>query len=291
MSFLEQALVDALLLGGIYTLMVVGLALSLGVTQVINFTHGEAIMLGAYGAYWALTLLGLDPLLALPFLMILGAVAGYALFKVAIAPVLEAPHENQILLTFGIGLVLTNIALIAWTGNERSNNPPYAFSSFEFGDVTVSGSRLIGFCVAAVLVSGLFVWLKYGELGRACRALAQNRDAATLMGINVPHMYAFSFGVSTALAAATGAICSFIFAVTPFMGFDMLVKGFAIIILGGLGSIPGAVAGSFLLAFAETAVAYYVPNGNGWSEAVAFSVLFLTLVLRPYGILGRPSTS
>jgi len=290
MSYLEQALVDALLLGGIYTLMVIGLALSLGITRVINFTHGEAIMLGAYGAYWALALLGVDPLIALPFLVIIGTAAGYVLFKLAIAPVLDAPPENQILLTFGLGLVMQNIAVILWTGNERSNNPPYAFSSFEFGDIVIPGGRLIGFCAALILVVGLFLWLKYGELGRASRALAENRDAAILMGINVPHVYALSFGIATALAAATGAICSFIFAITPFMGFDMLVKGFAIIILGGLGNILGSVAGAFLLAFAETAVAYYVPNGNGWSEAVAFGVLFLTLVLRPRGIAGQVAT-
>jgi branched-chain amino acid transport system permease protein len=287
MGYLAQALVDALLLGGIYTLMVIGLALSLGITRVINFTHGEAIMLGAYGAYWALALFGIDPLIALPGLVILGTIAGYIVFKFAIAPVLDAPPENQILLTFGIGLMLQNIALILWTGNERSNNPPYAFSSVEFADIVISGGRLIGFCVALALVVGLFLWLKYGELGRACRALAENREAAALMGINVPRLYALSFGISTAMAAATGAICSFIFAITPFMGFDMLVKGFAIIILGGLGNILGSVAGAFLLAFAETFVAYYVPDGNGWSEAVAFGVLFVTLVLRPRGIAGH----
>lgn len=287
MGYLAQAFVDALLLGGIYTLMVIGLALSLGITRVINFTHGEAIMLGAYGAYWALALFGIDPLIALPGLVILGTIAGYIVFRLAIAPVLDAPPENQILLTFGIGLVLQNVALIMWTGNERSTNPPYTFSSLEFGNIVISGGRVIGFCVALALVVGLFLWLKFGELGRACRALAENREAATLMGINVPRLYALSFGISTAMAASTGAICSFIFAITPFMGFDMLVKGFAIIILGGLGNILGAVAGAFLLAFAETFVAYYVPDGNGWSEAVAFGVLFVTLVLRPRGIAGH----
>jgi branched-chain amino acid transport system permease protein len=151
----------------------------------------------------------------------------------------------------------------------------------------VPGGRLIAFGVAMTLVAVLFIWLKYGDLGRACRALAENRQAAVLMGINVPWLYAFSFGVSIALAAATGAILSFLLAITPFMGFDMLVKGFAIIILGGLGSIVGAVAGAFLLAFAETGIAYYVPNGSGWAEAAAFIILFLTLIFRPRGIYGQ----
>jgi branched-chain amino acid transport system permease protein len=287
MADLQQALVDAVLLGGIYTLMAIGLALSLGITRVINFAHGESIMLGAYGAYFAFAIAGIDPLIALPFVMLISGIVGYYVFRLTISPVLDAPPENQILLTFGLGLVLQNAALIAWTANERSSNPAYTFSMLQFGEVMVPGGRLIAFGVAMTLVAILFIWLKYGELGRACRALAENRQAAVLMGINVPWLYAFSFGVSIALAAATGAILSFLLAITPFMGFDMLVKGFAIIILGGLGSIVGAVAGAFLLAFAETGIAYYVPNGSGWAEAAAFIILFLTLIFRPRGIYGQ----
>ena len=219
--------------------------------------------------------------------MLISGIVGYYVFRLTISPVLDAPPENQILLTFGLGLVLQNAALIAWTANERSSNPAYTFSMLQFGEVMVPGGRLIAFGVAMTLVAVLFIWLKYGELGRACRALAENRQAAVLMGINVPWLYAFSFGVSIALAAATGAILSFLLAITPFMGFDMLVKGFAIIILGGLGSIVGAVAGAFLLAFAETGIAYYVPNGSGWAEAAAFIILFLTLIFRPRGIYGQ----
>jgi branched-chain amino acid transport system permease protein len=131
------------------------------------------------------------------------------------------------------------------------------------------------------------VWLKYAEAGRASRALAENGEAAVLMGINVNQMYAIAFGISTALGVATGTIMSSLSAVTPFMGFNMLIKSFAIIVLGGLGNVLGSVAGAFLLAFAETAVSYYVPNGDGWAEAVAFAVLFFVLILRPRGIAGQ----
>lgn len=287
MDLLPQLFVDALLQGGIYTLMVIGLALSFGVTRVVNFAHGEAVMLGAYGAFTLFTLTGLDPLAAMPLLMVAGVLLGIALFRGAIAPVLQAPHANQILLTFGIGLVLQNLAVIVWKADERSINTPYAYSSFEFGDIVVPGGRLIGFCVAAVLVAGLFLWLRFSEYGRATRALAENRDAAVLMGIEVPKMYALAFGLSCALGAATGAIMTFIGSISPFIGFHILVKGFAIIVLGGLGNIMGAVLGSFLLAFAETSVSYYVPNGTGWSEAVAFGTLFFVLILRPRGLLGQ----
>ncbi|MFP1646749.1 branched-chain amino acid ABC transporter permease, partial [Pontitalea aquivivens] len=246
MDFFGQFFVDAMLLGGLYTLMVIGLSLSFGIIRVINFAHGEAIMLGAYASFWALHVAGIDPLIALPLVMVSGFLVGLLIFRVAIRRVLDAPHINQILLTFGIGLVLQNVALIAWTGDERSVNPTYAFSSVMLGDIVISVSRTIAFGVAVVIVCGLFFWLKRTELGRASRALAENGDAAKLMGINVNAMYGLTFGISAALGAATGVLMSFIGAISPFMGFHMLVKGFAIIILGGLGSIMGSVIGAFV---------------------------------------------
>ncbi|MGF7160398.1 branched-chain amino acid transport system permease protein [Rhodoligotrophos appendicifer] len=287
MDFFGQFFVDAMLLGGIYTLMVIGLSLSFGIIRIINFAHGEAIMLGAYGSYWALTILGLDPLVALPLIMVAGMIVGMAIYKISIKRVLTAPHINQILLTFGIGLILQNLALISWSADERSVNPPYAFDSMMIGDISISTARVIAFAVATILVVGLFLWLRRTELGRASRALAENGDAAILMGINVTQMYGIVFGISAALGAATGVLLSFIGAISPFMGFHMLVKGFAIIILGGLGSIVGSVVGAFVLAFAETWVAYYVPGGAGWSEGVAFALLFLILIIRPRGLLGQ----
>lgn len=287
MSYFVQFFIDAMLLGGFYTLMVIGLSLSFGIIRIINFAHGEAIMLGAYGAYWALHGGGIDPLIALPAVMVLGAALGFGIYKLTIQRILNAPHINQILLTFGIGLVLQNVALIAWSADERSTNPPYAFSSIDLGDVFISGPRAIAFSIAAALVVGLFLWLKKTELGRASRALAENRDAATLMGINVVRMYGITFAISASLGAAAGVLMSFIGAISPFMGFHMLVKGFAIIILGGLGSIVGSVAGAFVLAFAETWVSYYVPGGVGWAEGIAFALLFLILIVRPRGLLGQ----
>ncbi len=143
----------------------------------------------------------------------------------------------------------------------------------------------IGFPIS--LTVGLLVWLRHSELGRAIQAVAQRADAARLVGINVTAMYMLSFMVSAALGAATGAVVSFLLTISPFMGFHMLVKGFAIVVLGGLGSIAGTLIAAFLLAFAETGVAYYVPEGGGWAEGVALVVLFIVLILRPRGILGH----
>jgi len=282
-----QLLIDALLMGGLYALMSVGLSLGFGVMRIINFAHGEFVMLGAYGAFWGLTLWHIDPLIAMPLLIVLGFLAGWLLFRGVIEWALKAPQLNQILLTFGIALVLQHIAVVLWTGDVRSASPGYAVSTTIIGDLFIVHGRLIGFLVAGVLIAALMTWLRYSETGRALRAVAQNRDAAILMGIDPGRIYALSFATSTALGVASGAIVSFLINITPFMGFPILLKAVAIVILGGLGSVAGTVIGAFVLAIAETMVAYYVPDGAGWTEGVAFALIVAILLIRPRGIAGQ----
>lgn len=287
MDLLPQALSDAVLLAGLYTLMAVGLSLSFGVVRIINFAHGEVIMLGSYGAFWFFTLMGLDPLVSLTLLVIGGLALGWAMFRGFVAKVLDAPHINQILLTFGIALVLQHIVIILWTADARSTTPAYATSATILGDVFLVHGRVVAFLVGTFLVAALIAWLRWSETGRATRAVAENRPAAVLMGINVNSIYALSFGISCAMGAATGVVVSSIITITPFMGFPMLVKAIAIVILGGLGSVAGTALGAFALAFAETLVSYYVPQGSGWAEGVAFVLIIGILILRPRGILGQ----
>lgn len=287
MDLLPQAVCDSVLLAGLYTLMAVGLSLGFGVIRIINFAHGEFIMLGAYAAFWLFTLLGLDPLLSLPLLVVVGFALGWITYRGIIAKVLEAPHINQILLTFGLGLAIQHVAIILWTANARSTTPTYATESWFVGDVLIVHGRFAAFVVAVVLIAALISWLSWSETGRATRAVAENRAAATLMGIDVDRIYALSFGLSAALGVATGVVVSFILTMTPFMGFPMLVKGIAIVILGGLGSIAGTVLGATALAVAETFVSYYVPEGSGWAEGIAFALIVAILILRPRGIIGQ----
>lgn len=287
MNLLLQFLVDSILLGGLYTLMAIGFSLSFGVTRIINFAHGEFIMLGAYGAFWIFKIWGVDPLIAMPAIILLGFATGWLVFNSLIKRVLAAPNINQILLTFGIGLVIQHIAVILWSGNSRSTTPEYALQALTLGEVFIPYGRLIGCAVAVALVALLIAWLKITEGGRAVRAVAQDEDAATLMGINVKAIYALSFAISSALGVATGVVVSFIITVTPFMGFPMLVKAVAIVIVGGLGSIFGMALGAFILAFTETAFAYYVPEGSGWSEGVAFVLIMVILIIRPHGLRGH----
>jgi branched-chain amino acid transport system permease protein len=267
--------------------MAVGLSLGFGVLRIINFAQGEMIMLGAYGAFWLFTLMGVDPLISLPLLVVAGFALGWVLFHGVVAKVLDAPHINQILLTFGIGLAIQHVAIILWTGNARSTTPDYATTSSVVGDVLLVHGRVTAFAAAVVMVAALIAWLQWSETGRATRAVAENRSAAVLMGIDVNRIYALSFGVSCALSVATGVVVSFILTITPFMGFPMLVKAIAIVILGGLGSIAGTVLGAFALAFAETFVSYYLPEGSGWAEGIAFVLIIGILLVRPRGILGQ----
>lgn len=284
---LLQMVISALLLGGIYVLMALGLSLGFGITNILNFAYGEAVMLGAYAAFWAFRLWGVDPLWSIPATLVLGFVAGWVLFRQLIERVLQAPQLNQILVTFGIGLILQNAALIAFGGDLRSANPDYALQSFSLGDAYVSLGRLIACGVAALLSAGLLVWLFKTEHGRACRAIAQNEMAASLVGIDTRALHAVAFGVSVGLAAATGATLSVVTSVTPFIGLPLLVKALAIIVLGGMGSIWGTIVGGLVLGALETGVAYLVPNGSGWAEGVSYLMLLLVLVVRPSGIAGR----
>lgn len=287
MELLLQATSDAILLSGLYTLMAIGLSLGFGVLRIINFSQGEMIMLGAYGAFWLFTLAGIDPLVSLPVLVILGYVLGWLIFKAFFTRILNAPHINQILLTFGLGLTLQHIAIILWTGNARSTTPAYATQSTIAGDVLFVHGRVIAFLAAVIMIVALMAWLKWSETGRATRAVAQNRTAAMLAGVDVDRIYALSFGISCALSVATGVVVSFLLTMTPFMGFPMLVKAIAIVILGGLGSIGGTVLGAIALAFSETYVSYYLPEGSGWAEGIAFLLIILILLVRPRGIIGQ----
>lgn len=287
MELLPQVLVDSLLLSGLYTLMAIGLSLGFGVTRIINFAHGEFVMIGAYGAFWLLTLYKVDPLISLPLIVVGGYLLGWIVFKVAVERVLAAPHLNQILLMFGIHLTLQNIAVILFSGDIRSAMPGYALSTWTIGDTFIIHGRLIAFGVALVMITALMSWLKWTEYGRAIRAVSQNRDASVLMGINPSRMFALSFALNSALAAASGVVVSFLINITPFMGFPILLKALAIVILGGLGSIFGTLVGASILALSETFVSYYVNEGSGWTEGVAFLLIVAILIVRPRGIAGE----
>lgn len=269
---------------GLYALTSVGLALSVGVIGIVNFAHGEFLMLGAYLGYWLFVSYGIDPLLAIP----LGAagmfVLGAAVFRTAIQRVLRAPELNQMLLTFGLSIFLQNLAIILWTGDPRTAAIPYKAKAVAAGPFTVGFPQLVVFALAMGLTLGLYVALGRTRLGKAMRAVAQNRLGASLLGIEVDRIYLLAFGLSVALAGTAGMMIAMQLSASPFIGLLYTLKAFAIIVMAGLGNINGVIYASLVLGLSEAFVEFYVPGGGGWAEGVFFVLILLVLLVRPRGL-------
>ena len=280
-SLLAQGLVSGVLASGLYALVSVGLALAIGVIGIVNFAHGEFFMVGAFLTYQLSVSFGLDPVLSLfivaPALFVLGAL----IYRGTIQYVLTAPELNQMLLTFGLGIILQNLALLIWGGNPVSiTNVPYRSVGYQLGGVSVGLVPLVSFLVSLVLVIGLYVALVRTPLGRAMRAVAQNRTGASLVGLEVNRIYLVAFALSALLAGIGGVMIAVIQSPTPSVGFAFTLKAFAIVVVAGLGNIRGILWASLLVAVSESLVATLVPNGDVLRNAVFFAIIFVVLIGR-----------
>ncbi len=277
-------LIFGVLRSGLYSLASVGLALSVGVIGIVNFAHGEFLMLGAYMGYWLFASYGVDPLAAIP----LGAAGifliGSLTYRSAIQRVLRAPELNQMLLTFGISIFLQNLAIILWTGDPRVATVSYKATAVSLGPFTVGLPQLLVFAVAMTLTLSLYAVLGRTRIGKAMRAVAQNRLGASLLGIEVDRVYLLAFGLSTALAGTAGLMITLQLSVSPFIGLLYTLKAFAIIVIAGLGNINGVIYASLVLGLSEAFVEFYVPQGGGWAEGVFFLLILLVLLVRPQGL-------
>jgi len=276
-----QAVVSGVLASGLYALVSVGLALAIGVIGIVNFAHGEFFMIGAFLTYQLFVSFGVDPVLSLlfvaPALFLLGAV----LYRTTIQYVLEAPELNQMLLTFGIGIVLQNLALLIWGGDPVSiSGIAYRSVGFRIGGISVGLVSLVSFAISIVLVGSLYLALARSRTGRAMRAVAQNRIGASLVGLEVNRVYLVAFALSALLAGIGGVMIAVIQSPTPTIGLAFTLKAFSIVVLAGLGNIRGILAASLVVALAESLVATLVPNGGTLSNAVFFAIIFLALVWR-----------
>jgi len=269
---------------GLYSLAAVGLALSVGVIGVVNFAHGEFLMLGAYLGYWLFVSYGVDPLAAIP----IGAAAvfllGAAVYRSAIQRVLRAPELNQMLLTFGLSIFLQNLAIILWGGDPRVATVAYKARAVALAGFTVGLPQLVVFVIAMALTLGLYALLGRTRVGKAMRAVAQNRLGAELVGIEVDRVYLLAFGLSAALAGTAGLMIALQLSVSPFIGLLYTLKAFAIIVIAGLGNINGVIYASLVLGLSEAFVEFYVPQGGGWAEGVFFLLILLVLLVRPRGV-------
>lgn len=285
MSDVLNIVAIGVLLGGIYALVSVGLNLIFGVIRVVNFAQGEFVMLGMYGTFAAYATLGIDPYLAVvlvvPALFVLGA----AVQRVLLAP-LRAEPTMQIFATFGLLLLLQNLVLAATRGTAYSVGSPLAQISVAVGPVQIGLSRLIVLAAATLVALGLGVFLRRTMLGRAIRAVAQDRQAAILMGVNAERIYMITFGAGAALAGLAGCLLTPIYTLSPQIGTNFILPAFAVVVLGGLGSVLGAYVGGFIVGMTEALAGYYLDPAL--KHAVLFAVFILVLVVRPSGLFGQP---
>jgi len=287
MDLLWQGLVNGVLLGGLYALMALGLALVWGVLNIVNLAHGALIMLGGYVCYYLFTGARLDPFAALPITMAVLFVVGYAIQRGLLNLVIRAPMFNTLLITFGLDVVLTYAAQIAFSADFRTINPSYAGANFSLFGATVPLVRLAAFAIAIALTVALWLFLARVPLGRAIRATAQNLVAARLYGVEPRAIYALTFGIGTALAGAAGSLYGVVSQLNPYIGAALTAKSFVIAIIGGLESPLGVIVGGLVLGLVESLTSLYI--GPTYTDVASFGILVLVLIVRPTGLLGRTS--
>jgi branched-chain amino acid transport system permease protein len=285
---LLDLLISALLLAGLYALMAYGLGLIYGVLRVVNLAHGGAIMAGAYLGWVLHERWGLDPYLALPLVFALGFAAGALLYLglVRHLPRGAAGGPASLLLLFGVWLLLRNAAYLLFSGNDQVIRTAYSTRAIALFGTFVSVNRLAVLGAALVIPIGLQLLLRHTYLGKAVRAVAQNADSCTLVGVDVERVYTFTFGLGTALATAAGLLSATLFAFNPSFGAAELLKSFVVVVLGGLGSVLGMGVAALILALVEAFAILLLPSYL--TSAVGFVMLVLVLVLRPGGLFGRP---
>ena len=281
-----QALVNGLLLGGFYAVMVLGFSVIWGVMGIINMAHGEYLMVGAYLGWGLFQLFGMDPFASLLVILPLMFLVGYLLQYLLLNRMVERPHLMSLLITFGISIALSNLFKILFTSDPRNVSVPYN-GSVEWLGITFPIVKSIIFGAALLIMLCLHLYLQRSRMGKSIRAAAQNRTAARIVGVDIHRTYAVTAGICIAVTAGAGAMLSPTQAVFPFMGPPFTLKAYTITALGGLGRIPGALMGGVVLGVTETLISRFVPGiGTNLGVAISFVLLVLILILRPQGLLG-----
>ncbi len=285
MDLLLQILVNGILLGGLYALMALGLALVWGVLNIVNLAHGALIMLGGYATWVLYTRAGIDPFAALPITAVALFVLGYAIQRGILNLVIRAPMFNTLLITFGIDVVLAYLAQFWFSADFRAINPRYAGANFTLGPVTLPTVQVAAFVIAIGLTVALWLFLLHTRIGRGIRAAAQNLVAARLYGVSPRSIYAFTFGLGAALAGVAGGLYGMVSQINPYIGGPLTAKSFVIAIIGGLDNPLGVIVGGLALGIIESLTALYV--GPTYRDVASFGILVLVLIVRPTGLLGR----
>jgi branched-chain amino acid transport system permease protein len=279
-----QVAINGILTGGVFALIAIGLTFIFGVLEIVNFAHGEFVMLGMYASYFLYILLGIDPYLSLLIVIPGFFFFGILIQKSLIERVMKARFHIQILLTLGLMLFLQNLALFLWSSEYRSVKLPYSSLVFNIGEFIVSFPRLIACFVALGIAAALYVFLKKTDLGVAIRACTIEKEGAALVGINVRKIYLLAFGIGIACAGAAGSVLVPFFYVSPTVGSVFVLTAFVIVVLGGMGNFLGALFGGFIIGVAESVGEIFFPGAL--KQMVSFIIFILILFFKPMGLMG-----
>jgi branched-chain amino acid transport system permease protein len=284
MTQLIQTVLLGLLVGAVYALLASGLTLIFGVLHVINIAHGAFLILAAFVTYSLWSGVGLDPLVAIAITTPAMFAFGWVLYLGAIRRIRGAPVAASVLLTFSLALIIEGLMGVIWGNTSTSIRPSYFSQSFGIGDVFLPKAQVYGAAVAAVVLTALYLVLTRTWLGRAIRASAINPQGAQLVGVDVDGVAAMAFALGTAAAGAGGAIVGVLYPFLPGSHYQWIARVLSVVVLGGMGSLPGAVIGALLLGVAETMTVSYI--SPAWATAVPYVLIFVVLLVRPQGILG-----
>lgn len=285
MAAFAELLVSGVMLGGIYAIMSIGLTLIFGVLKVVNFAHGEFLMLAMYVAWAAVSFTGINAYTAIivvvPALFVFGAL----IYVLLIRPAVDKPHLVVAFATMGLSIVMQNLALVLMTADLRDIPPLFGGTSLRFGPIYLRSELIIGFVISVALTLALMAFIKHTYVGMAIRATVQDRDAAMLMGINVPRVFLLTFAGGSALVGLAGCIMLPLYSTFPTVGLNFVLIAFVIVVLGGMGSMAGAFLGGICIGVVQSLSGYYVAPAYG--QMFYFLVFLLVMVFRPNGLLGQ----
>ena len=279
-----QLLLSGILFGGIYALISVGLTLILGVMDIINLAHGEFLMISLYGVYFLSNLFQVNPYLSMIILVPLLFLVGIITERFIIRKTIGKPTFIHIFVTLGLSIIIQNLALTIFSANYRTIDFPFANKSILLGDISISVSRLIIFVITLIVAYLLYLFLNKLWFGFAIRATSQDRDAAQLMGIDINRVFMVTFGIGTACLGIAGALLMPIYYVYPQVGFDFVLVGSIAIVMGGLGSIKGAMIASIMMGVIEIFSGYYL--NPSMKQGIYFMLFILVLIIKPNGLFG-----
>ena len=284
MDLYVQVLVSGLLLGGVYALISIGLNLIFGVVRIINFAHGEIVMLSMYLTFWLHHFFNIDPYMSALIVMPVMFGFGVLLQRFIIQPILTTSATMKIFTTVAISLLLQNLALIFWKGDFRTVRTTYSMSSFEVLGIIVSIPRLVAFVTALLSLAILYYFIKYTYIGKALRAIVEDHSVARLMGVNVEKHYLFAFGLGTMFTALGGVVLMPFSSVYPTVGAPFTLLAFVVVVLGGLGSMSGTFLAGLFIGVVESFGGTFV--SPALKEAIYFAIFILVLLIRPQGLFG-----